>query len=92
MASDRTPMVFRNSEIIESSLPGTLYLHNTLDVWDIQTGEMLSTLEGHSDGIYSVAIAKDEWTVPESAFKHVKKRRDIGLPARSGISPLHQYD
>ena len=32
---------------------------NTINIWNLQTGELLSTLKGHSGTVYSVAIAPE---------------------------------
>ena len=32
---------------------------NTLKIWDSETGELLKTLEGHTDAVMSVALSQD---------------------------------
>ena len=34
-------------------------MDNTLKVWDLETGQALRTLEGHSDGVNAVAVTPD---------------------------------
>jgi WD40 repeat protein len=36
------------------------YYDNTAKIWDLETGELLHSLAGHTDGITSVAIAPDD--------------------------------
>ena len=43
-------------------------MDNTIKVWDLNTGKLLSTLEGHTRGVSSVAISPDSTKIVSSGY------------------------
>ena len=50
---------------------------NTIKVWDLNTGKLLSTLKGHNDHIYSVAISPDNTKIVSGSYDNTIKVWDL---------------
>ncbi|MBE8990432.1 NB-ARC domain-containing protein [Nostoc sp. LEGE 12450] len=48
-------------------------MDQTVKLWDIQTGECLKSLEGHTDWIWAIALSKDGKTLASGSADHTIK-------------------
>ena len=46
-------------------------------LWDVQTGEQLATLKGHTDGVYSVAFSPDGSTLASGSADNTVRLWDV---------------
>ena len=50
---------------------------HTIRLWDLQTGECLRVLQGHTGGIYALAFAPDGQTLASGSFDHSIRLWDL---------------
>ena len=50
---------------------------STLKVWDVETGECVATLEGHSESVYGVAVLPDGRRVVSASGDNTLKVWDV---------------
>ena len=48
-----------------------------MKLWDVQTGECVRTLEGHSSGVWSVAWSGDSQTLASGSIDNTVKLWDV---------------
>ncbi|MCP5103261.1 MAG: hypothetical protein GY950_07780, partial [bacterium] len=62
---------------------------NTLKLWDVESGRLLTTFEGHSNAVYSVAVSPDNKTIVSAGLDNTIKLWDIQTgKLLYSISPL----
>ena len=44
----------------------------TIRIWNVDTGDLVETLEGHNDRVYQVALDSNSWLASASKDKTVK--------------------
>ena len=68
----------------------------TLKVWDLETGQALRTLEGHTSGVTAVAVYADGRRAISASSDKTLKLWDLetgqALATFSGDSPFHSCD
>lgn len=54
-----------------------------MKVWDVARGQFLTSLEGHTDGVYSASFSPDGMRIVTASGDKTAKIWDVSLEARS---------
>ena len=61
----------------------------TIRIWDVETGEELKTLSGHTDWVNSLAFSPDGKTLASGGWDHTVRLWDLASGNELGTFPPH---